>query len=278
MTAHQGIRFGPRLVATPTGRLRAAVLVKPNASIERAKPLNAEPGAVYERALEQHDVLRQTLEYFGVETIVLEPCGTDPYETAAGDAALAFEDGAVLMRLTAMSRRGEVDRMESKFARLDLPLAGHIEPPGLLDGNDIVLAGETAFVGIGPRGNQLGRDGFARLAQSHGYRVVPVTLAQGVPALRAAVAAVSADTIVLGADKADRAAFQGFRTIVLELGEEQGAGVLCLDERHVVADIRYRTALQAMRQTGIAVEAIDLYEFTKLGMTPSMLAVALRRE
>jgi hypothetical protein len=33
-----------------------------------------------------------------------------------------------------------------------------------------------------------------------------------------------------------------------------------------------------MRRAGITVEAIDLYEFTKLGLTPSMLTLALRRE
>jgi len=90
--------------------------------------------------------------------------------------------------------------------------------------------------------------------------------------------AVSDDTVVLGGDKADAAAFEGFRTIVLARGEEQGAGVLVLDERHVIADIRYRTALAAMRRAGIAVEAIDLYEFGKLGITPAMLVLALRRE
>ena len=38
------------------------------------------------------------------------------------------------------------------------------------------------------------------------------------------------------------------------------------------------TALSIMRRAGITVEAIDLYEFTKLGLTPSMLTLALRRE
>ena len=54
--------------------------------------------------------------------------------------------------------------------------------------------------------------------------------------------------------------------------------MLALDERHVIAEIRYRTALASMRRAGITVEALDLYEFTKLGITPSMLALALRRE
>jgi dimethylargininase len=277
-TTHHRVDFGPRLVTTATGRLRAAILVRPSAAIERAAPLAGEPGAVYVRALEQHAVLCNMLEYFGVETTVVEPRGDDAFETSAGDAAVVFADGAALMRLTPLSRRAEVDRMESEFTRMDVPLAGHVAAPALLDGNDVVLAGDTAFVGIGARGNQLGRDGFAELARAHGYRVVEVKLATGVPALRAVAGAAAKDTIVVAADKVDSEAFHGFRTIALELGEAQAAGVLVLDDGHVIADIRFRTALAAMRRGGITVEALDLYEFTKLGLTPSMLTLALARE
>jgi len=278
MTANRALGFGPRLVAAPTGRLLGVVLVKPSRSIEEARPLPGEPGAVHSRALEQHEVLRKTLEYFGVEVTVFDSHARDPYETAAGDAAVAFADGAVMMRLTAMSRRAEVDRMQAEFGRIDVPMAGHIAAPGLLDGNDVLMAGDTAFVGVGARGNDLGRRGFAQLARSHGFAVREVKLAPDVPALRAVAAAVAPDTIVLGGDKADASAFSGFKTIVLERGEELGAGVLCVDERHVVADIRYRTSLAIMRRAGIGVEAIDLYDFTKVGITPAMLVVALRRE
>ena len=183
-----------------------------------------------------------------------------------------------MMRPTAMSRRGEADRMQAELAVLDVPLAGHIASPGLLDGNDVILAGETAFIGVGSQGNEHGRAGFAKLAQSHGYRVVEVKLAPDVLALRSVASAVAEDTIVVGSDKADIAAFAGFRTIVLERGEELAAGVLCLGERHVLADVRYRTALGQMRRAGITVESIDLYEFAKLGVAPSMLALVLKRE
>lgn len=272
------VAFGPRLVTTPTGRLGAAVMVRPSPAIERATPLPGEPGAIFGRAQEQHDTLCSTLEYFGVEVTRVAPRGPDPFEPSAADTAVAFEDGAVMMRLSALSRRSEVDRMESEFACIDVPLAGHIAAPGLLDGNDVLLAGTTAFVAAGPRGNELGRGGFAKIAAARGYRVVEVTLADDAPALRAVASAVARDTIVLGAGKVDASAFEGFRTIVLERSEAQGAGVLVLDEHHVLADIRYRTALATMRRAGVTVEAIDLYEFTKLGITPAMLALALRRE
>ncbi|MGA8535643.1 MAG: hypothetical protein WB615_16160 [Candidatus Tumulicola sp.] len=272
------VHFGPRLVGSPTGTLRAAVLVRPNRSIERARPLPGEPGSVYSRALEQHTVLCKTLKYYGVETIVLEPHGDDSFEASAADAAIAFEDGAMMLRPTAMSRRAEADRTEVEFARLDVPLAGHIVAPGLLDGTDVVLAGNTAFVGVGKRGNELGRSGFAEVARAHGYRVAEVRLADGVTALRTVAGAVAKDTIVLAADKVDPAPFGGFKTIVLERGEELAAGVLCLGEGRVLADIRFRTALRQMRRAGVAVESIDLYDFYKIGITPSMLVLPLKRD
>ena len=272
------VAFGPALVVAGTARLRSAVLVRPNPGIERTGARIGEPRAIYARALEQHEVLRSTLEYFGVKTIVLASHASDPYEVSAGDAAVVFADGALMMRPSAMSRRAEADRMQAEFAVLDVPLAGHIASPGLLDGSDVILAGETAFVGVGSRGNKPGRAGFAKLAAARGYRVVEVQLAPDVLSLRSVAGAVAKDTIVLGADKADAAAFSDFRTIVLERGEELAAGVLCLSERHVLAEIRYRTALAKMRRAGITVESIDLYEFTKLGIAPSMLALALKRE
>ena len=278
MTAKHAVHFGPRLIGTPTGTLRAAVLVKPSRAIEKIKPRQGEPGAVAAWALEQHAILCKTLEYFGVETIVLPAHGDDGYETAAADAAVAFEDGAMVMRPSAMSRRAEADRMTAEFSRIDVPLAGHIAAPGLLDGGDVLLAGETAFVGSGNRGNALGRSGFSQVATAHGYRVVEVALAPGVPALRSVASAISKDTIVLAADKVDHTAFAGFKTIVLERGEDLGAGVLALGDHHVIADLRYRTALTTMRRAGLVVEGLDLYEFCKIGVTPSMLALALKRD
>lgn len=278
MTTNDAIHFGPRLVGTPTGKLRAAILLRPAASIEAAAALPGEPGAVYVRALEQHEILRKTLAYFGVETIVVEPTGEDPLEVAVCDAAVAFEDGAVIMRPSAMSRRAEADRIEAEFARIDVPIAGHIAPPGLMDGGDVLLIGRTAFIGAGGRGNALGRAGFASVARAHGYDVVEVALAPDVLSLRSVASPVARDTVVIAPHKLDAQKFAGFKTIELDRGEERAAGVICLGEHHAIADVRYRSALARMRKAGIVVEGIDLYDFEKVGITPSLLVLPLRRD
>lgn len=277
MTTKAAPAFGPRLIGSPTGTLRAAMLVRPSRAIERAKPLPGEPGTVHQWALDQHAILCKTLAFFGVETVVMDSRDEDPYETAVCDAAVAFEDGAMLMRPTAMARRGEADRLKAQFSHIDVPLAGHVTAPGLLDGSDVLLVGQTAFVGVGKRGNDVGRNGFTQVANAHGYRVVEVKIDPSVPSLRAVAGAIAKDTVVIAADRVDRGAFEGFRTIALERGEDLAAGVVPIGDKHVIADIRYKTALKTMRRAGITVEAIDLYEYGKIGLTPSMLVLALKR-
>lgn len=277
MTSHATAEFGPRLVGSPTGTLQAAVLVRPSRSIERVTPLPGEPGAIYDRALEQHNVLVRTLRYFGIQVEVFDEDRDDGRSVAVTDTAVLFENGAVLMRQSAMGRRHEADRIESEFVEMDVSVAGHITAPALLDGGDVLLAGDTVFIGIGKRGNALGRGGFAEVARAHGYRTVEVRIADDVPALRTVAAAIEPQTLVVAPEKVDLTAFANFKTIVLERGEELGAGVLTLGNRHVIADVRYRTALKRLRKAGITVEGIDLYEFEKVGITPSMLALAVRR-
>lgn len=277
MTSVTSPHFGPRLVAHATGVLRSALLARPSAAIDRATPVYGEPGAIYARALEQHDVLVKTLRFFGVETVVTESAADDAFGSRAADAAVVFEDGALIARPTAMARRAEADRAQAEFARIDVPLAGHIAAPGLLDGSDVLLVGRTAFVGVGPNGNAIGRSGFAVAARAHGYDVIEVALAGSAP-LCALAGAIASDTVVLAADGLDASAFGAFKTITLDRGEGMGAGVLCLSDHHVLMDVRYRTSQAKLRQAGITVEAIDLYEFTKIGITPSQLVLPLKRD
>lgn len=275
---HSAIDFGPRLIGTPTGTMRSAVVVRPSPRIERAAPLNGEPGTIFARAAEQHEVLIRTLRYFGVSVRTIEAFGDDPYRCAVAEAAVVFENGAVLMRPTSMSRRAEADRIAAEFAKTDVALAGRISAPGLLDGTDVLLAGTTAFVGVGSRGNEIGRNGFTEVARAHGYEVKEVALAPSVRSLRSVAGAVAADTVIMARDAVDPQPFSDFHTIVLERGEELGAGVLCIGESHVIASVRYRTALLQMRRAGITVEGIDLYEFEKIGLTPSELVLPIQRD
>ena len=278
MTTEQ-VHYGPRLVAHPTGALQAAVLVAPQAAIENALPLQGEPAASYARAVMQHGILVRTLQYFGVETHVLTPPSDDPLSTAVGDTAVAFESGIAILRPSSMSRRPEAAWIERECARLDIPIGAHIVAPGLFDAGDVLLAGDAAFIAVSRRNNALGRRAFADIARAHGLRPFEVPIADAV-SLRCVASAVSDQTVVVAPQFADPQVFRdaGFATIALERTEERlGAGVFALGERHVVADLRYPNAVAQLRKSGITVEAIDLYDFGKIGLVPANLVLATKR-
>lgn len=262
---------------TATGTLRAALLIRPTPALDRLPPLPSEPSPIFTRALEQHLILEKTLRYFRVDTTVIDAGTGGALSVAAADTAVVFENGAVMMRNSVLRRPDEVAHMHAQFDRIGVPVLGSIQPPALIDGSEILLVANTAFIGVSRRSNALGRSGFADMARSAGLHPVEVTMSPGAPPLRSIASPVSADTIVVAPQGVDTAAFAGFNTIVLDRGEELAAGVFPLGERRVIANLRFRTSLRKMRRAGVAIEAIDLHEFGKVGLTPSMLVLPIRR-
>ncbi len=269
--------FGPHLIASPAGALRRALIVMPSPAIENARPLPGEPNAIYSRARAELEVLAKTLRFVGCEVLELQCRSLDPLASSVADAAIIFQSGAAIMRPCSMARRPEAAWIEEEFIKLDVPIAAHISAPGLLDGSDVVLAGKTAFIGVSSRSNLLGRGGFARIAEAHGFQPVEVRLAANVPSLRTVCGVLSDDAVVLAPERLDRAAFAGFKTLAVERGDEFGAGVLNIGRQHVIADVRFPRVTDALRKSGTRVEAIDLYDFERIGLTPSVLVVDLKR-
>jgi hypothetical protein len=60
-------------------------------------------------------------------------------------------------------------------------------------------------------------------------------------------------------------------------GEQLGAGLLAVGPRRVIANLRFRVALPLLRKAKVDVTAIDLWEFGKVGGTPSSLVLPLKR-
>jgi N-dimethylarginine dimethylaminohydrolase len=258
-----------------------AFVIRPSAGLELARPIQGESSPIPLRAEEQFAVFESRLRAAGRGVVAVEaPPGTGP---AVADLAVLTPKGAILMRPSDFVARRAVAALEIALGKAGIPVAGGIEAPGLLDGGDVLLGWDRAYVGVPAarmaltgvprreRGNELGRKQFAALAATLGYTAVEVAVSADVPRLRS-VAAVAGD-VLIASDLVDAAAF-GARTIVrVERGEDYAAGVLSLGPRRVIANVRFREAPQAFRKAGLIIDAIDLWEFGKIGVTPSLLAL-----
>ncbi|MDQ2663822.1 MAG: hypothetical protein M3Y18_07305 [Candidatus Eremiobacteraeota bacterium] len=273
------VDYGPRLIASATGHLTAALVAAPTPAIESAAPLQAEPSAVYERARTEHEVFVKTLKFFGVEVTLIEPPLDHALACAVGDLAVVLEHGAVIMRPSSFARRDEPAWIEDEFSKLDVPIGAHIDAPSLLDGNDVLLVADVAFIGITSRSNALGRGAFAAIARANGLRVVEVAVPGRIASLRSVVTAVAKDTVAVAAQGVDPAVFEALdlRVITIPADGALGAGPLCVGEHHVLADVRFPRAIDALRAEGITVDAIDLYDFARVGLAPAALAIAVKR-
>lgn len=121
----------------------------------------------FEKALAQHDAYCDALRRCGVEVTVLEADERYPDGCFVEDTAVVTGEVAVITRPGALTRRGE----EAEIARV---LSGYmetvtIEPPGTLEGGDILRAEKHYFIGISARTNREGARQLSAILEKHGY-------------------------------------------------------------------------------------------------------------
>jgi dimethylargininase len=279
----------PPLIASETGSLEKALVVRPSPSLERELPIQGEPSPIIDRAREQHDVFIARLHAAGVVTTTPDRVTNALPSVAIADFVLMFPDGAFLMRPTDAARRRELATVEAALTELKVPILGRIEPPGLLDAGDVIVGDRTLFIGVPhgrpshvgipamPHGNALGRGQLKAFAGILSFKAVDVTMDVDVRRLRSVATLLDADTMLYAPRVLDAQAFEKFRSIEVAAGEEYGAGVLALGRRRIIANVRFKSVLPMLRKAKYSVDAIDLWEFGKVGITPSSLLIPLQR-
>ena len=265
-------------VADGVGTLRCVMVAPPDAAIERERPVHGESGAIAERALAQFAILKKTLAYYGVRVIDVAPPAGLSGASAIADCALVLRDGAILGRPAALERRAEIAGVEAALKALEVPILARIESPGTLNCADVALAGDTAFVGITPGTNALGRAQLRDVLRGAGLKMVEVPLVPSAGRLRRVFTPVAADAAVVAPDKVDVGALGGLRLIEIPPGEDAAAAVLVLRPNSVLADLRFVPANRAFKRAKIAVEAIDLYEYAKIGLGPALIVLPVARK
>ena len=257
------------------------LVVRPGEALDRLAPMQGEPSPIVGRAIEQHHILVGTLRDCGVRVHEPELRDDTGYASFPADCALVLEHGAILLRPHKIERRREIAAIESWLQEYGIPIAGRIDAPGLLDGGDVALAGDVAYVGVprsGQRSNTLGRSQLSSILGISGIRLVELALAPEIRRLTDVLTFVDEDVAIGAPDFVDLAPLgTNVKVIPIPLGEQSGAGVLPLAPRRVLANLRFRVALPTLRKAKIDVVAIDLWEFGKVGAGPSSLVLPLKR-
>jgi len=193
-------------------------------SIQRCEltHLGREPIDV-DRARAQHREYVELLEQLGCDVHALPAASDLPDSVFVEDAALVFDEVAVLMRPGAASRRPEVDSVAVALAPLR-PLV-RIEPPATVDGGDVLVVDRDVYVGLSTRSTRAGIDQLAALVAPHGYTVRAIEV-RGCLHLKTAVTWIAPDTLVLNPEWVDRSLLGRRRFVEVEASEPFAANAV----------------------------------------------------
>lgn len=220
-------------------------------------------------ARRQHDGYRAALAGHGWQVHEVPAAEDCPDSVFIEDAVVVCDGTAVITRPGAPSRRPETDAAEAAVRELGLAVA-RIEPPGTLEGGDVLQVGRTVYVGLGGRTNAEGIRQLGHLFAPLGRTTVAVPLAK-VLHLKSAITALPDGSPVTWGDLVDRSPFPGVR----EVPEESGAHVVPLGGSEVLIAASAPRTAELIARWGYTPVVIDISEYERLEGCVTCLSVLI---
>ncbi|MHB8584158.1 MAG: dimethylarginine dimethylaminohydrolase family protein, partial [Gammaproteobacteria bacterium] len=219
----------------------------------------------------QHEAL---LEQLGCKLIRLPAEAELPDSVFVEDTAIVLDELAVITRPGAESRRAEtasVADVLSQYRRLF-----QIQPPGTLDGGDVLRIGKILYVGLSNRSNREGIEQLQLILQPFGYVVNAMKLHDCLH-LKSAVTQVTADTLLINRAWTDAHVFDDFQLIDVVSSEPFAANALLVGDT-VIHPRAFPQTRERLEENGIQVRTVDASELAKAegGMTCSSIIFQIK--
>jgi dimethylargininase len=170
-----------------------------------------------------------------------------------------LDELAILTRPGAVSRRKEIESI--RIALAPYRELSAIEPPGTLDGGDVLRLGRNVYVGLSSRTNASGFDQLRALLEPRGYSVhgVPVTACLH---LKSAVTQVAEETVLLRSDWVRPDTFIGCDRIEVDPSEPYAANALLVGGV-VICPSAYPRTRDRLEQRGARIVEVEVTELLK---------------
>jgi dimethylargininase len=213
----------------------------------------------FELAARQHESYERCLTDLGCR-VCRVPGGHDlPDAVFIEDTAVVLDEVAVIARPGAVSRRSETAAVAEALRPLRSLIT--IDPPGTLDGGDVLRVGRSVYVGLSSRTNGDGIRQLARHLAPFGYGVCVIEVS-GALHLKSAVTEVAERTLLINCEWVPREAFPGLDLIAVEPAEPFGGNALRIGDT-VIYSTSFPRTRSALEARGIAVRAVDASELAK---------------
>ena len=209
------------------------------------------------RARTQHEAYAAALRGAGYEIEMVPADDSHPDCVFIEDTAVVLGSAVVATRPGAEERRAEVipvvERLEGRF-----PVTG-IEAPGTLDGGDVMIMGDTVYVGRSKRTNDEGIAQLRAVADQQGSVVIAVPV-DGVLHLKSGVLPVDEETVVVTPGTVDESLLTGLRVVYEAPHERHAFSALPLRNGEVLVTASAPDTAALVADLGLDVVSIDVSE------------------
>lgn len=201
------------------------------------------------------------LECLQIEVLVLDPDERFPDSVFVEDTAVLLPECAVITRPGAESRQDETELIEATLGWF-FPAVEHIEPPGTLDGGDVMAAGSEYFIGLSSRTNETGAKQLVRILEKHGKTGVILRQPAGLH-LKSNVSYVENGFLVAAGSEQGRPEYDKFKIIPVDPDETYAANCVWINGT-VLLPLGYPKTKATIEACGYKTIALDVSEFRKL--------------
>ena len=213
----------------------------------------------FAQAQQQHRDYQSALSSLGCEVVVVPAPPGLADSVFIEDTALVLDDIAVMLRPGVASRQPEVAGVAEVLQQYK-PLKA-IEPPGTIDGGDLLRVGNRIFAGLSTRSNQSGIQQLRDIVSDFGMTVETVETTKCLH-LKSAVSEVAPGTLLINTDWISSSAFKDFELIPADKEETHAANALRIGKNLIYPSSFPRT-MDVLMNRGIDVIPVDLTELQK---------------
>src|SRR6266536_354538 len=211
------------------------------------------------KAVAEHACYEDALRSLGAAVVHAPPEPTLQDAVCVEDTTLALDEVAEITRPGAASRRSETESMVRVLAAYK-PLV-RIEPPGTLDGGDVLRVGRRLYVGLSSRTNRAGIAQLETLLDEWAYEVIPVTVS-GCLHLKSAVTEVREDLLLINDRWVAAECFGSMEMLTVAPAEPDGANALRIGAAVIYPTHHPQTA-ERLDRAGVSVVSVPCGELAK---------------
>ncbi|NIA27905.1 MAG: dimethylargininase [Desulfobulbaceae bacterium] len=210
-------------------------------------------------ALQQHQQYRSILNSLGCEIVSVPTESGLADSVFIEDTTIVLDEIAVMCLPGAKSRRAEVEGVADVLQHYRT--LASIQPPGTLDGGDLLRVGKVIYAGLSARSDRSGIEQLRNIVADYGFAVETVETTKCLH-LKSAVSEVAPGSLLINPDWISRSAFGNCELIDVDDEEPHAANALRVG-RSVIYPSSFPRTMEKLVRRGINVIPIDVSELQK---------------